>query len=194
MSGIDLEKLLFGQTTRVRYVIRFGTCHRMRDESVAEHSFFVGFYSMMLGKHIRLSDAEMAELLQRALLHDIEEAVSGDFPRPFKHGDKELKKALDIAGQHAFEQAVDGLLPAYTEDLERMWVGAKEGKIGRILAFADFLAVLAYLCQEVEASNRTMKRQCDEMKKYWADFAKADYEFIRDLVNQSGAILGRIML
>ena len=111
---INVEGLMFGAPARLKYVTRFGTVHRVKDENVAEHCFFTAFFSLIIcdwiNANARYVKVNVGATLSRALMHDLEEAVSGDFPRPFKHSDPQLHAALEKAGVIAFNGAVDTFL------------------------------------------------------------------------------------
>lgn len=189
-DNLNIEQLLFGDTNRVRHVIRFGTCHRVRDENVAEHSYFTAFYAMMIGRALDISSGEMAELLQRALIHDIEEAESGDFSRPFKYSSKELKAALDVAAWNSMAKILNPVVGVNEVlDLTRMWRRSKEGNTGAILDFADFLSVLGYVAGEIRASNRTMRFHCKDMTRYYERFSGKRFDFLRPWIDQADNIL-----
>jgi 5'-deoxynucleotidase YfbR-like HD superfamily hydrolase len=195
---INLREMLLGETDRMRYVVRFGNCRKIHFESVAEHSYFVAFYSMLIAEHLRTLGASVniEELLKRCLLHDLEECRSGDFPRNFKHSNSEIKKFLDQAGEKAFEQVVLPMVcgdPEALEHLKDAWIDSKDATLeGRILEFADFLGCLAYLWFEFKAGNRTVLSHVRDMDQYFRRFKGAEFQFLGFLVDDSGTVLKEI--
>ncbi len=189
-DNLNIEQMLFGDTNRIRHVIRFGTCHRVRDENVAEHSYFTAFYAMIIGRALDISDGHMAELLQRALIHDIEEAESGDFSRPFKYSTRELKAALDVAAEESMVKILSPMVEVNEViDLTKMWKRSKKDMVGAILDFSDFLSVLSYVVGEIRASNYTLKMHCRDMTRYYERFSDKRFDFLRPWIYQADKIL-----
>ncbi len=84
-------------------------CHFRED--VAQHSYFTALYAMILadlerGKGVRVNSER---LLRMALLHDAEEARTGDIHHPFKHQDSAFAEALDSRGLEWFGKLLGGL-------------------------------------------------------------------------------------
>jgi 5'-deoxynucleotidase YfbR-like HD superfamily hydrolase len=93
-------------------------CHFRED--VAQHSYFTALYAMILAdlerkKGVRV-DSE--RLLRMALLHDAEEARTGDIHHPFKHQDRAFAATLDSRGLEWFGKLLGGLPEAW---LGNMW-------------------------------------------------------------------------
>ena len=197
-SHLDLRSLLRGNVNRLRYVVRFSTCHRAHDESVAEHSYYVSLYCLLIGKALWMSgfhEFSMSSLLGRALIHDLEEARTGDIPRPFKHSNPLLKDGIDQAGGIAMAQVMRDLLPeADAERYVNTWEHAKDDSFeGRILQFADFLSVLSYLAHEAMSSNRTITEHLDDMQDYMELFHDSKFKFLGRWINEAQQELSDLM-
>ena len=94
-SAKKISKFLFHERT-LGNVIRFSAKRRLKDETVAEHSFHVALYYMILAdleeKFGNKVDKE--KLLKAALLHDLEECMTGDIIFHFKHSNEKLAKEI----------------------------------------------------------------------------------------------------
>lgn len=197
---LDLRELLIGYSVRLRYVNRFSTCRVMNPETVAEHSFFVAYYALMLvqwceatisSKCISL-DIDRGKLLTRALVHDIDEAITGDVPRTFKYSDEKLRQMLNTVASQGVEKLANKLWPSnpISLSMSENWKNAKDNTPeGRIIEFADFLSVLSYLYEEIRASNFIMREHVSSMQEYYDKFKHSDYDFLRPLVEDARAIL-----
>ena len=53
------------------------------DQSVAEHSFFVGLYALHIADILEMDAIARFDILHAGLLHDAEEVWSGDTPSPY---------------------------------------------------------------------------------------------------------------
>lgn len=221
---LSIREMIDGGVARLRYTFRYSTSRVEHPESVAEHSYFVAFYCMLIAEWYKYNavpvlskdeqdaglmvEEELNEtmLLKKAIMHDLEEARSGDFPRNFKHSSPELKQILDVAAERALIQLIEPLLeepsglnvgsvPNHVDRLIHYWTDAKDQSLeGRILEFADYLAVLGFLLQEgAHDGNRVIKQHVAEMNKYMAKFERPAFDFIRSLVQQASVLTRTIM-
>ena len=203
---LDIRYLLTGTPIRMRYVNRWSTSRVSFPENVAEHSYFVCLYAMMVarwwvnnsegashaGEEAR--QAFIGDAIQRAVLHDMEEARTGDIHRPFKYSDPKLREAMKLAGRLAAEQTLHPVSPgdeSEQDDLMRLWANSKDSSpAGRIVAFADFLCVLAFIKQEGRDVVQTL---CLEtLPSHAQEFNGPAYNFIRPLVDQAQQFLKEI--
>jgi 5'-deoxynucleotidase YfbR-like HD superfamily hydrolase len=200
--NLNMRELLNGDIVRLRYVYRYSTSRVSHPETVAEHMYFVALYSLMISKWVQTNTTLrplINEVLSKAILHDMEEARSGDFPRPFKHSSKRLRTMLDAASREAIEQIIGKLMPVSGKeehvDNNRLfvedWANAKNDSLeGRIVEFADFLSVLSFMIEEGCANGRkSIARHVSDMRSYCDNFDEQEYDFIRPLVNQVGELM-----
>jgi len=189
--------MLIGMPTRLRYVNRFSTCRVIKQESVAEHCFFVALYSLIISKWVadnckNLAPLNVQEILARALLHDLDEAATGDVPRFFKYSDPALKTHLDEVAAEGVYQIAKKLWDnaGAIGWIVFSWRAAKnDTPEGRILEFADFLSVLSYSWEEVRQSNIIMKEHLTDMVGYYQRFTTKDFNFLRPLVEEARTVL-----
>lgn len=194
---MNMKNLLVGHAIRLKYVTRFSTCRTLHKESVAEHSYYTALYSIVVAKwvtdHTDLR-IDVAKLLTKALVHDLEESITGDIPRDFKHVDKELRASIERIAETSFLKAAESIFQCNTNYWLSVWKSAKDDTVeGRILAFADFLSVVSYIYEEVRiASSISLKEQLISLQSYYEGFLDKKYAFIRPLVLLIGDILKEI--
>ncbi len=163
--NLNIREMLVGKPIKMRYVYRFQACRVNDRESIIEHTGFVGLYAMLIAAYVEETTQNLRVdyriLMQRAMLHDVEEVVTGDFPRPYKYSNEALKKALDEAAPFAFREVISGLVDKRTQGIfGKVWEDAKADDLeGHILLLADFLSALSYIVQEVQAGNKSMQSQ-----------------------------------
>jgi putative hydrolase of HD superfamily len=107
-------------------------------ESIAAHSWGTALTAMLLTRQLRDDGEEVdgERVLQMALLHDVAEAATGDFPMPQKTA--ELSEAL-----HRLEaQVAAAILPT---EHAALWAEAETGETleARIVKAADKLQMMA---------------------------------------------------
>ena len=121
-------------------------CHK--EESVLEHTAVVAIIALSIGSEL---GADSATLLEKALLHDMEEVVTGDIPNPTKYHNSritaEIKEFEDIAAQEIAER--------YFGDWAYItWRSSKDETLeGEIVRIADAAAVVIKIQQEKQLGN-----------------------------------------
>jgi len=194
-KGLNLKELLLGDPVRIRYVVRFSTCHVIHKESVAEHSYYVALYAMFIADWVRnatdyriLTDVDT--LLRRALLHDLEEAITGDVSRSFKYSDNELLQGLKRGAQIAIDRVLGRLDTGCGIFYRNIWRDCKDRSYeGSIIEFADFLSVLSYMIQERTNSNNSMQQHWETLNEYFINFDHERFSFLRPLIEDANTIM-----
>lgn len=207
MCMLKLQELLDGDLARIRNVIRFSNSTRIKDESVAEHTYFTAYYALVLAMTLIVEEGvniDMGTLLTSAILHDMDESKSGDFVRHFKYMDADIKRHIEDASDKIMRNAFDPIFvkerlamrenePAHS--LHYLWKYAKQDTLeGDIVAFADFLSVLSYVMNELDCGNKKLLRQLDDMHEYANSFYKrkfVKYEEVKAWLYQVMAILNK---
>ena len=130
-------------------------CHFRED--VAQHSYFTALYAMILAD-LELRNGgkvNVERLLRMALLHDAEEARTGDIHHPFKHQDPSFAKHLDSRALEWFKNLMVGL----PEDLAQEYVeirretGNLAGTESSIVKAADKIEALLWAYEEYLLGN-----------------------------------------
>jgi putative hydrolase of HD superfamily len=105
-------------------VARFSVykCHFRED--VAQHSYLTAMYSMILAdlEQRRGTKVDIEKLLRMALLHDVEEARTGDIHHPFKHQDPTFTTTIESRAMQWFSDLMRGL----PDDLAHEYVGLRK--------------------------------------------------------------------
>src|ERR1039457_105010 len=193
---LQLHQLLNGDANRLRYITRFPTAYASQRETTAEHCFYTALYSMMIGMWVNdvlPGHVSMSQLLEQALVHDLEEARTGDVFRPFKHSNPELKKAIDAQGLVEVCEIFHTMLPGsvmLADELCEKWERAKDtySPEGCIVAFADYLSVMGYVWQEARVANSDMHVHAVHMLEYAQKSEASEFNFMRELVDQAKLI------
>lgn len=151
-------------------IVRFSAQIRIKDENVAEHSFHVTLYSMILadleGKIFK-NKVDKEKLLKAALLHDLEECLTGDIIYGFKHTDKSLTREIKKMSEKFFKKLMGNLPEKISKEYITLWATSKNmGKIeGKILDAADKLEGLIYALNEFSLGNKAFKETIETYKK-----------------------------
>jgi len=130
-------------------------CHFRED--VAQHSYFTTLYAMVLADLERKlgTAVDVERLMRMAVLHDAEEARTGDVHHPFKHQDIAFAEALD---NRAFEW-FGNLLGGLPQDIAGEYLGLRKAvrdissTEASILKAADKIEALLWAYEEYLLGN-----------------------------------------
>lgn len=196
---MNLREMLTGDVNRLRYIHRHSTSLTLHKENVAEHSYYVSLYATFICHHVASEGLYVDELtvLKACILHDLDEARTGDFQRPFKYGHEGLKETLDEAACKEFMEMIISIFPLDQLKLVGMvdlWRNAKDQtREGAVVAFADFLSVVSYLFAETACANRSVITQYQTLIDYVDKFDHEVFDFIRPLVKDAKEIVREIV-
>jgi 5'-deoxynucleotidase YfbR-like HD superfamily hydrolase len=152
---LNMNELLTGKARLVAHVTRFAGTPLHRAENVAEHSYMTAQYALFIGLECqRLGAAvDLGKLLSRALVHDLDEAIMVDLPRPIKYKDPVMLQRWNV-------MSLDAVLEvelAIGVQFAGSWKHAKDDSLeGKILALADFISVTSYVIEEILFGNSFM--------------------------------------
>lgn len=135
-------------------------CHFRED--VAQHSYLTALYAMILAdlEQRRGTKVDVEKLLRMALLHDAEEARTGDIHHPFKHQDPAFTKSIDERALEWFEHLMLGLPRDLAEDYVGLRKASWDSKTteATILKAADKLEALLWAYEEYLLGNEHVRK------------------------------------
>lgn len=170
--SLNIDKMLEGSIHRMSHVYRYSSVPVIRRENVAEHSWYVAFYSYLIGVDLVKQGikVDFGKLLSRALIHDLDESMTGDFLRYVKYGHPDLKKALDEVSVSMIEKMGDEL---GVPDIQSPWATAKEDDVeGHIIEVVDLARVASYVWEEVQSGNMHVAPILKECWGYIVEFCE----------------------
>jgi putative hydrolase of HD superfamily len=137
-------------------IIRYNNRPKIKNENVAEHSFYVVTTVLKIASMYGLDSDIKNKALEFAAVHDIGEAFLGDVPFDTKLNNPELSEVLEKAEVIALEENMPEFADAYRQYL----VEEKEETIPYLVTkLADTVSVLQYSNRELELGNRTPQMQ-----------------------------------
>lgn len=158
---LNLNELLNGDTRQMSSVYRYSSLPHGRPENVAEHSYYVVFYCLLIAKDMERDGYKIDyyRLLVSAIIHDLDEAITGDIIRPVKYSSEELRdmlgKVADIYCRHTLRK----LDIEEAEQLYDLWEKARDPATieGQILQVCDMLSVISYCIERIRSGNSYMQ-------------------------------------
>ena len=182
----NLIKFIFEHHTRLSCILRFNNTPRIASENVAEHSYYVAFLSMLIGDYLESTGVKVdrLRLIQMALLHDIEESISGDILAPIKQG--MFREVLDKENIKNIAMLTGGLGDG--EKYSKLWreVVDEETLEAKIIKLMDRMSCIIYCIREIHLGNRYFKAilECEakNILKYASKIPNAT-RFVAEAVN-----------
>jgi 5'-deoxynucleotidase YfbR-like HD superfamily hydrolase len=154
---------MFGRMTRLKDTFRYSAQPVLKQESVAEHSFWTAMIGVCIALEIEPNSADVVAL--KAIVHDIEECMTGDLVRDMKYSSAGFRSQIKKIESEFLNRL---LLPMEEigDTLYKIWENAKVGRTGQIVACSDALSVIAYCTQEYDLGNSNLydiREGCTEL-------------------------------
>jgi 5'-deoxynucleotidase YfbR-like HD superfamily hydrolase len=142
-----------GDVRRLSHVVRFSSIPVSVPENVAEHSFYVALYAIIIHKTLRPNDVDIVgAIILGAILHDLAEAKTGDVVRTFKYSSDALKKEIDKAEHVIISQFPALILDIY--NLHKHIESDDHAYVSSVIKAADFMSLHQYMVREIRRGNQ----------------------------------------
>ncbi len=159
---------------RLSYITRYSNLPRIKDEDVAQHSFFVAAIVIKLSEKYTF---DLTSAIAIAVCHDIVEADTNDITNDIKIKHPGFASELEIV---ELKELGKYPRPIETYAIEYMHQRTVESKIVKL---ADILQVQQYLSNEIDLGNSIIKdmwskvnRRRWEIKKELKEYERTDKE------------------
>jgi len=179
----DIARFILNRSAA--HIKRYHTTPMFAQESVAEHSHFVAMITRIMCYALDQVGFEVDTLraVDLAMIHDYEEAISGDIISTFKHSEPELTDLLE----RLTDRAIDQVFETLPEDLGQyyigLWRGHNAGSVeGEIVSVADKLAGLAFSHEQIRMGNQFMQPIYDRFVTIVDTVPYAWWPLVRDRV------------
>lgn len=139
---------MINKITKVRRLSNLKRCSLFPvviQQNVAEHSFYVSVLCLFVSEELKRKGIKLdeAKLLKYSLLHDIDEAITGDIPY---HVKKELNPTLSEYVSRTLQEEFNGI--DYEID--------KESLEYKIVKLCDYVELYLYCCEEKLRGNSAL--------------------------------------
>jgi 5'-deoxynucleotidase len=160
---VDILSSCSGDIRRIEYVQRFSTIPVTCQENVAQHTFYVTLYSILIHMRVDGNEDLIGSISTYATIHDLIESVSGDVIRTFKYSSDELLNEIENAENKIIEN-----FPNPIRNLYSMWkrmANNEEEYVKSVVKAADFLSLFEFMNREVLRGNKEIDPYICRMKK-----------------------------
>lgn len=150
MTKHNTIKSFYAQIYNLSCIRRYSTIPCVKDESVAQHSFFVAALVVRLHKDYEF---DLGKAVTMAIIHDWTESWLDDIMVTTKKMFPKLNREVEAAELHIAEQEFpDPILDLWIENKER------DSLESQIVHYADVLQCLQYAEHEIKLGNDYMER------------------------------------
>ncbi len=169
---------------------RFNQFPIINPRTVASHSFYVCWWSMLIALHEKgEKEIDFGKLLMKALLHDTEESMTGDILFPTKnefHDGKIGKMLKEFAPKMMEEKILADLGDEQKAVIMGFWKMAKDDSIeGQIVKASDMVDCLIYSIKEIKTGNTNMKYIFNRAWKFLRTEKYSQFKFIIKLIEET---------
>lgn len=161
----SLDNLIFGKMSGLNHTFRFSGQKKIRNQSVAEHSYWTAIIAVALARYENMMRKKQQEILSPlniellydlCIFHDVDEVITGDLNHRFKHSEegedfrREFSKLIDLVVPKILFRILSGA------DVETSWKLShnKNDEYNYLLKMGDWLQLLQYAVEEVELGNK----------------------------------------
>lgn len=177
MNIIDL----FSVCNSLSTITRYSQTHLLKDESVLEHIGFVALFCLLMKDELQF-EGDLGQLLGKALVHDLDEVITGDVARPTKYFNQDsinMFRQIEVVG---IEQLVDKF--DIDKEIFDLWDESKKGESGRIVKIADLISVAYKIWMEVIVlNNHSMIPHAIKLKTYLSEYEHQVVDQVREILD-----------
>lgn len=156
--------------SKAKKVTRYSGINLIQPESLESH--ILEMCGMAFDIHFKSPDFDLNKLLKLILIHDIDECLTVDIPRPFKYFDPSFRDKLNETS-HRYLISI-GIESEFVDEC----MNAKDkGLEGKLLHLIDLLQVQKKLQLELNLGNSLLKGNLSEVNGYITAFLETNKSF-----------------
>lgn len=173
---------LFPPELRTAAVVpRWTVVRTLNRDNIAIHSYFVTFYALQVARLIGWA-GPVSDLMFVAMMHDMEETITGDQVSPVKREIIDENKAAKYISDQ-----MKARLPLIELQLDDIMGGMWGTSIERIIKVADKVDACIFLITEQRMGNTVLEPLFNDavknLRQAWEDLGKEVYEGDEQLQN-----------
>lgn len=158
--------------SKLKFVTRFSGVNMIQPERLESH--IIEMIGLAFDLHYGLGGFDIYKVIYLIVIHDIDESVTVDVPRPFKYHTPEFRKALDENILSYLDSL--GINKEFVSDA----LNAKDnGLEGKILKLLDLVQVLRKLKTEESLGNSTLSQEIKNVTGFISEFKKSNPKLIK---------------
>lgn len=151
---MQFTRMISTPPMRNEQVVRYSGVKMVEPESLAVHLVDVQMMGYAMIRTMNKDHGESLNIglyLEKALIHDLDEVLTGDMPRSTKYYNETILHEMKAVADDAMSQVSETFFN--DEEVFTVWKASKEGKEGVIVKLVDMLCVASKVMKEVELLN-----------------------------------------
>jgi len=151
-----IKAVMGGKLSRLRHTYRYSAIPIVNRENVAEHSIWTALIGVTIAMEVGGGADLIGEEASKALVHYIDESMTGDLIRDMKYHDPAVRESIRKVEVEFADGIFNELGGTTGHTFGMFWRMAKDdSESGHIVALADLLCVIAYCDHEQALGNNT---------------------------------------
>lgn len=174
-----VDKIINSPLHNLPFVTRYSGVNLIKSESVSDHVW--GMCALALELVPQLNDnldedskIDLKDVIYRIVVHDIDESVTCDIPRPFKYATKELRVEIEKASILLMTKYLNSSI--VTSSLEAKDGDTIEAFLVRVF---DLMQAGMKMRQEVELGNQFIKSEVPNVINALEEYVVVDFPKIK---------------
>ncbi len=149
-----VNEVMFGKIGRLKHTFRYSAQPVISRENVAEHSFWTAMIGITIAYEIL--DIIAPKVALKAIVHDIEECMTGDLVRDMKYANPDTREAIAKVEKEFIGRLLAPMGNPGGRILQE-WTDSKDNTLaGQIVKLSDTLSVVQYCTKEMELGNTNL--------------------------------------
>lgn len=174
MENNEFLKLIDSPLLKTDNVNRYSGIYQASPELLSVHIVDVQFLALMIARNFLMNSepVNIGILLEKCLIHDIDETLTGDFTRLVKYSSKTCHDALEAVAESVVSEISKDI--DKTNYILNIWKSSKDDTTeGYILKLCDMLSVIKKISKEVDfLGNNNFLKVAIEVRSYIDDLNK----------------------
>ena len=141
-------------------MVRWNGMNRIKDETVAHHSFMVAWFSRVLAEEIFYEDTIKLKITEYGLFHDFDEMFTGDVLHPLKYNEfngVEIRNSIDEFLEYKINKKFSS-----NSKTDKMFQSVMNKDfpdfVSKIVKVADWLSMYFYIKKERQLGNKGVEK------------------------------------
>lgn len=145
--------------SKLKFVVRYSGVNMIQPERLESH--IIEMIGLAFDLHYGIGGFDLNKIIYLIAIHDVDEAVTVDIPRPFKYFNEDFRQLFNKTVHNYFKSL--GVDEDFLKDSEN----AKElGLEGKILRLLDLVQVQRKLQTEMSLGNSNLQESLDTVNGY----------------------------
>jgi 5'-deoxynucleotidase YfbR-like HD superfamily hydrolase len=146
---------------QINNMVRWNGVSRIKDETVAHHSYIVAWLSRVIAEEMFDDDSIKLKIVSFALFHDFDEMFTGDVLNPFKYNSfngVEIRNCIDEFLNYKIKNKFNSQSNS-DKMFRELLLKDFPDYVSKIVKVSDWFSMYFYLVKEIKLGNKGVDKQ-----------------------------------